>query len=442
MRKKVRVAGITLAAAISRLARCIGKGEFMRGYSRTVGAGILTALLGAFYFLLSPGTAAQGAQAEAELPRAVLRQAPLIQIPGVEVPERSLLHEADSNNPLHWDGDVLYLFNNAGHPWRTSGPDIEHLGKRIYVDLGYQNNKMNLWIEATWKDEDGTLYGAYHYEPDTICFSNSHILTAPRIGWIRSINNGATWEDLGFIISANPCRINCLTKSPWDSGGTGDFVFYLDNKKEYFYFYGTSYDPDFVEQGVFVARLKYTDRDHPAGKVMKWHDGAWSEPGIWGHVTPVFPAERDYHKLDGSMFWGPAIHWNTHLQMYVVVLNHAVDTKLTEDGIYISYNRDIGDPNGWSKPRRILDRQGILKATTIGKATGEMVLVPQGVYYGELRPAADGTVIADTVSSGWYPQVIGTEKGETDKLCGGTCRFFMTGMSRLEITFLKPGEKP
>jgi hypothetical protein len=100
-------------------------------------------------------------------------------------------------------GGILYLFNSSGHPWRTSGPDIEHLGDRVSADLGSQNNKMSLWIEATWKDEDGTLYGAYHYEPDTVCFSNSHILTAPRIGWVRSTDNGAKWEDLGFIISAS-----------------------------------------------------------------------------------------------------------------------------------------------------------------------------------------------------------------------------------------------
>ena len=110
---------------------------------------------------------------EDTLPKVVLRKAPLIQMPGVPVPERSLDHEADSNNPLHWDGDTLYLFNNESHPWRSSGPDIEHLGGRFSVDLGAQNNKLNIWIESTWKDDDGTLYGAYHYEPDTICFSNS-----------------------------------------------------------------------------------------------------------------------------------------------------------------------------------------------------------------------------------------------------------------------------
>jgi hypothetical protein len=417
----------------------------MRGCVKFLGtiasALILVGLASANRILAAESGRAAAPPEDSHLPSVVLREAPLIQMPGVEVPERNLLHEADSNNPLHWDGDTLYLFNNYGHPWRTSGPDIEHLGNRISVDLGDQNNKMNLWIEATWRDDEGTLYGAYHYEPDTICFSNNHTLTAPRIGWLRSRDNGAKWEDLGFIISAEPCRINCLTKSPWDSGGTGDFVFFLDSKKEYFYFYGTSYDPDFAEQGIFVARLPYADRNSPVGKVRKWHQGAWSEPGIWGHVTPVFPASRDYTKPDGSMFWGPCIHWNSYLNMYVMVLNHAIDTKLTEDGIYLSTNRDLGDPNGWSKPQMILDREGILKATTIGKVVDGMLVVPRGVYYGELRPAADGTVIADTLSSGWYPQIIGTEKGETDKVCGRKGRFFMTGMSRLEITFLKPGEK-
>ncbi len=381
------------------------------------------------------------ARPESALPTVTLREAPLIQMPGVEVPERSLDHETDSNNPLHWDGDTLYLFNNAGHPWRTSGPDIEHLSNRISVDLGGQNNKLQAWIESTWKDDDGTLYGAYHFEPDTVCFSNQHILTAPRIGWIRSRDNGATWEDLGFIIYADPCAIDCQTNSPWDSGGTGDFVFIPDRQKQYFYFYGTSYDPRFEEQGVFVARMRYADRNNPSGKVMKWYNGGWTEPGLGGHVTPVFPAQRDYHKPDGCMFWGPCIHWNTYLNMFVMVLNHAIDTKLNEDGIYISFNRDVGDPSGWSQPRMILDRPGIIEATRLGKVEGGMLVIPRGVYYGELRPSKDGMVIADTVSSGWYPQVIGTAKGETDKLCGRTGRLFMTGSSRLEITFLKPGEK-
>jgi hypothetical protein len=370
-----------------------------------------------------------------------VREAPFLQMPGVAVPERSLEHEVDSNSPLHWDGDTLYLFNNYAHPWRSSGPDLQHLSNRISVNLGETNNRMPLWIEATFRDDDGTLYGAYHFEPHVTCFSNSHLPTAPRIGWARSHDNGANWEDLGFIISADPCRIRCTSQSPWDVGGTGDFVFVADRKKEFFYFYGTSYDPEFGEQGIFAARMRYEDRNQPVGKVMKWHNGAWSEPGLWGHVTPVFPATRDYHTKDGSMFWGPSIHWNTWLGMYVMVLNHAQDTKLTNDRIFLSFNSDISRPLDWSKPVMMIDRKTILDATAVGTVQNGMMLVPSGVYYGELRSSTNGVVVADTISSGWYPQIIGLGKGETDKLCGRTCRIFMTGMSRLEITFQRPGEE-
>ena len=89
----------------------------------------------------------------------------------------------------------------------------------------------------------------------------------------------------------------------------------------------------------------------------------------------------------------------------------------------------------------ILDRPGILKAQAFGSVENTTLRVPPGVYYGELRAIPGGMVVADTISSGWYPQIIGTAKGETDTLCGRKGQLFMTGMSRLEITFLKPGEK-
>lgn len=116
------------------------------------------------------------------------------------------------------------------------------------------------------------------------------------------------------------------------------------------------------------------------------------------------------------MFWGPAIHWNTYLNTYVMLLNHAVNTKLTQDGIFISFNRHVENPAGWTKPRMILDRQEILKAMA-------------------------GAKVSPTKLNGWYPEVIGTGKGETDKVVGRTGRFFMAGVSRRTVTFLRPGEK-
>jgi hypothetical protein len=348
----------------------------------------------------------------------VLKEAPPLQMPGVAVPERNLPHESDCNSPVHWDGDTLYVFNSYSHPWRSSGPDLFHLGEHITTRLGGVNDNLGIWIESTWKDEHaGTLYGAYHYEPDAVCFSNKHLPTMPRIGWMRSQDNGLTWEELGFIIEAERCAMRCDTASPWDAGGTGDFVFLLDEKREFFYFYGTSYDSRFEEQGVWAARMKYADRDNPSGKVMKWHQGRWDEPGLWGHVTPVFPAEIDYHRKDGAMFWGPAIHWNTYLNRYVMLLNHAVDTRLNADGIYISYNTTLGDPAGWSKPVMILDRAGIHGAM------------------------AGANLSTTKMENGWYPQVIGTAKGETDKLVGRSGRFYMAGYSTREITFLRDDEQ-
>lgn len=339
-----------------------------------------------------------------QLPRVILSKVPLV-----------LMHSVDSNSPVHWDGKTLYVLNSAGgHQYLSSGPDIARLGYRTLVHLGDWDDRLFIWIEATWKAEDGTLYGAYHYEPDALCTSNNHLPTAPRIAWIRSRDNGKTWNDLGFIIEANPSAIKCNTASPWDAGGTGDFSFIPDRKGKYFYFYGTSYDPRFAEQGIFAARMPVADRNNPSGKVMKWYKGSWSQPGLWGHVTPVFPAQRNYTHPDGEMFWGPAIHWNTYLHMYVMLLNHAINPELATDGVYISFNRHIGDPTGWSKPKMIIDRAKIQK-------------VMAGI---NLSPTK--------MANGWYPEVIGEGLGETDTLVGRTGRLFLAGVSRLQITFQKP----
>ena len=351
------------------------------------------------------------------MPTVAVRPAPLIQLPGVKVPSRNLEHECDSNSPLHWDSGTLYAFNSYSHPWRSSGRDLAHLGDSLSTRIGALNDKLEIWLEATWRDDRGLLYGAYHYEPDLVCFSNKHLPTMPRIGWLRSADNGATWEDLGFVIEPRPCARRCDTASPWDAGGTGDFTFLPDARGEYFYFYFTSYDSRPEQQGVLAARLRCSDRDNPSGKAFKWHEGAWKEPGLWGSATPVLAAESDYHRPDGRMFWGPSLHWNSHLECFVMLLNHAVDTRLNGDGIYVSFNRRIEDPEGWSRPQRILTPD-------------------------EVRTAMTGSSVSESkLNNGWYPQVVGTAKGETDKLAGRVARLFMAGVSRLEIVFLKPGEK-
>ena len=101
------------------------------------------------------------------------------------------------------------------------------------------------------------------------------------------------------------------------------------------------------------------------------------------------------------------MHWNTYLQQYVVLLNHACcATGWPQEGIYIAFNRDLGDPAGWTAPRRII---------------GEKELA---------------------ISPAYYPQVFGTTAPETDTLAGEVGRLFVKGVSRWEIVFSRLPYEP
>jgi len=346
---------------------------------------------------------------KAELPRVRLREASLIQFRGANSQSPDMPGECDCNNPAHWDGDTLYVFNSAGHPWRSAGPNLFHL-QTNYVRCEY-NTQANggRWIECTWKAEDGMLYGWYHFEPTGIC-PGSHPdspkmnLTAPRIGAVKSTDNGATWHDLGIVLEAPPDSLKCDTKNYYFAGGNGDFSVMLDGRRQFLYFLFSNYHKDIPEQGVAVARMLWTDRDQPVGKVWKWRGGKWEEPGIGGHVTPIFPVTTDWHRTEADAFWGPSIHWNTHLRQYVILLNRAKDRRWAQEGLYISFNVDMNKPLAWSPPLKI--------------PVGQQELA-------------------------WYPQVVGLDKSrrETDKLAGRVARLFVRGQSRWEIVFLKPGER-
>jgi hypothetical protein len=338
---------------------------------------------------------------EESVPSVILRDATPLRFRGANSPDPDHPGDTDCNSPAHWDDGTLYVFNSAGHPWRSGGPDLFHLGQS-YVRAEY-NNKVNggRWIESTWKNDDGVLYGWYHNEPGGLVPGTG--LTAPRIGALRSTDDGATWEDLRIVLEARPGTLRPDTPNRYFAGGNGDFSVVLDRKKEYFYFFISTYAGDKSEQGVAVARMEYADRDKPVGKVWKWHKAEWKEPGIGGKVTPVFPAKVDWHEKHADAFWGPSIHWNTHLGQYVILLNRAKDATWAQEGIYVTFNLDVGDPKGWTPPKKIL---------------------------GGLR------------ADHWYPQVIGLSKEnhETDKLAGRVARLFVRGESRWEITFLKSGE--
>ena len=256
------------------------------------------------------------------------------------------------------------------------------------------------WIEATHKARDGKLYMWYHNEPPL-----PGGRTAPRIGTMVSTDNGLSWRDLGIVIKAPPGSNNDASANKYFVGGNGDFTVIADHENEYLYFYTSTYHKDTAEQGVAVARMRYEDRDGPIGKVFKWHKGEWTQPGLGGQVTPIFTVQTDWHKPDADAFWGPSIHWNTHLKTWVMLLNRAKDKDWAQEGIYASFNPDLGAPAGWTQPVKILDA-------------------------------------ADLEKSKWYPQVVGidTSRDETDKLAGKVARLFAAGVSKWEITFVRPGD--
>ncbi|MPY90594.1 MAG: hypothetical protein GEU99_22065 [Luteitalea sp.] len=335
-----------------------------------------------------------------DLPSITLRKASLVQFPG----------PTDCNSPGHWDGGTFYLWNSAPIPLRSSGRDLFHLG--VPKESSYHNTVSgHRWIEATYKEENGPLYGWYHNEPRNVCASSSS-LTAPRIGAVLSNDNGATWRDLGFVLEAPRDSLFCQTKNHYFAGGNGDFSVILDTRREYFYFFISTYHKDPSEQGVAVARMRFADRNDPVGKVWKWRQGNWEAPGVGGQVSPIFSVARDWNRLDADALWGPSIHWNTYLNTYVMLLNRAIDKDWKQEGIYITYNSDLSRPGDWTAPKKILDRE-------------EIVAVPK-------------------MGPGWYPQVIGLDKDEreTDKLAGRVARLFVHGKSIWEVVFRKPGEEP
>jgi hypothetical protein len=302
----------------------------------------------------------------------------------------------DSNSPAEWDSDGnLFVFTSSQWPYRSSGASLFELSWPAEpVSIGTRPGvKGGQWIEATFRTDAGVLYGWYHNEPPDVCDDSR--VTAPRIGALVSYDDGLSWQDLGIVLEAPPGSLYCDTKNYYFGGGNGDFSVILDQGGQYFYFFISTYHRQVGEQGVAVARMRFEDRDNPAGKIWKWSNGGWNEPGLGGHVTTTFPVVTDWHRENANAFWGPSVHYNTYLDTYVMLLNHAVDRYWSQEGIYISFNDDPEDPMGWSFPQRlpIYDRLG------------------------------------------WYPQVIGTDGGETDKLAGQVARLFISGQSSREIVF-------
>ena len=290
----------------------------------------------------------------------------------------------------------------GGTPVRTSGASLESLTQERPV--AFSRIRQRRVDGAIVPDEAaGTWYGYYHHErPADLCARPDRQL--PRIGAMRSSDNGATWEDLGIVLDAPRGSEACDSSNRFVLGGVGDVTAALDADAKDLYLYFSQYVRDGRSQGVAVARIAWADRDAPVGKASIWNDGAWlaasedaaSDTG-WRYPlgTPLVGSDRPFHDRSGTddVFWGPSIHWNTYLERYVMLLNRAKDDQFGQEGIYVSFSTTL-QPRDWSAPARIMN------------------------------------------GGSWYPQVIGGEVGAgTDRLAGRRARFFMTGRSERVIEF-------
>jgi hypothetical protein len=257
-------------------------------------------------------------------------------------------------------------------------------------------------MESVVADDQGTWYGYYHHErPADECDRPDRQL--PRIGALRSRDRGETWEDLGVIIDAPPSSASCGSTNRFVLGGVGDVSAMLDSAKRDLYLYFSQYSGGVDRQGVAVARLAWADRDNPSGKVTIFNNGAWLPAsrlpdGSFAYPpgTVVHRASQPFHdgRDDAGVFWGASIHWNTHLEQYVMMLNRAGNEQFGNEGIYISYSPTIDTPLSWTAPQKLLD------------------------------------------GGNWYPQVVGLQEGSgTDRLAGRMARFFLLGRSNRWIVF-------
>lgn len=335
-------------------------------------------------------------------PRVWFTAAPKITLPG----------RIDSNSPFIWHVEngapVLTVMTSwGGKPELGRGSAVDALtpaGNITVLDPPGEGT----WFESIVADAQGRWYGYYHHErPADECGRPERQL--PRIGAARSLDFGRTWQNLGMILDAPAGSNACGSTNRFVLGGVGDVAAILDARGQDLYLYYSQYPQTPSLQGVAVARLAWADRDAPVGKVSVWSAGAWlparnvsaiGDPPQWDYPagTPLVGATQPFH--DGQpradVFWGPAIHWNTYLERYVMLVNRAKDEQFGSDGVYVAYSTDLGNPRSWTEPVKIVN------------------------------------------GGGWYPQVVGLERGTgTDREAGQRARFFLTGVSTGIIEFRK-----
>lgn len=305
------------------------------------------------------------------------------------------LHRTDCNTPVLTEGRRTLAFPGhyipIGHTLRREGsPPFQFPTPpapiRIVDDPDPAAGK---WIESVWRAPDGGLYGWYHSEIRSPC---AEPVMTYHLGALVSRDDGATWRQLGVLLAPDADEIDCTFRNGWFAGGFGDFTVIEDPSRQHFLIHLTSYHAVRGAQGIVVARYPIAARDAPPAALEWWTAAGWRrrEDGL---PLPIVPPVRGWRHPDPDAHWGPAVHFNRDLDLFVMLLNRTKDgnANLVQYGIDVCFSADPGDPGTWTAPRPLV-RGGI-----------------------------------------WYPQAIAPD-GSDDR-GGGTMRFFLSGFSAWEIRF-------
>lgn len=312
----------------------------------------------------------------------------------------------DASTSLVWIDDNAHFFYNywsledmRAYSAIAVGRNLANLEIEKKISIGDDELITHRWFESVLPAEDGTLYGFYHSEEKNPC---GFYIKSPEIGMTKSTDNGRTWHNMGIILKADDHENDCSAANGFFSNGAGDFSAVYDREKKYVYIVFSNYPMGdrSHNQGIATARIAVADLKDPVGKAMKWHKGQFSQPAIDGRATPFLKSFNDFKLPNPDSYWGPSVHYNTFLKKYVMLLSRTKDGKSTKvlwptEGIYMSTNEDVANPEGWSTPVKIIH------------------------------------------GGHWYPQFIGFNKKNKEGTLemGEWARFFMEGESDFIVRF-------
>lgn len=263
-----------------------------------------------------------------------------------------------------------------------------------------------VWFETVYQDVNDatgkTLYALYHNEnyPATLPYDSTtgkgyidqhwpeglrgpeSAAAVPRIGIMKSLDGGKSWENKGILIEDLQPRmiLKPHNTSLTFAGGVGDPSAVASGNHLYVFFgeysYPKNYDSatynssvEWSGQCISIARIPLDDLNAPEGNAKRW-DGNGFNASYDSAGVPVSALQIPENEGGGAasvvnkkFHWGPSVSWNTYLNCWVMLMGRVEGKKWEGSNLYISFNlnEDLGIGNNsqqWSKPQLLVSRPG------------------------------------------------------------------------------------